>query len=313
MSDEINIGIDISKEKIDVCILPHGEVFVVENGAAGFKELFKKIRTLNIARIVFEATGRYHRQLEQFLTKQDLPFCKINPKNGKRFGEIFGKLAKTDRLDAQMLAQMGALLKPALSKPMAQNIDSLRELLVAHRALIKDKVATTLRSQQVQHKLLKTQFKQKLAQIINQLKAIMVEMTALVRDDETLKQRMDILCTIPGIGELSALNLIIDMPELGSMNSKQAAKLAGLAPNTRQSGKWQGHSFIGGGRKALRHALYMPSLIACRYNKALKVKYDRLIQAGKAPKLAIIAIMRNLITLANTLLKNNTPFQNITA
>lgn len=313
MSDEINIGLDISKEKIDVCILPLGEVFVIENGAEGFKDFLKRIKKLDIARIIFEATGRYHRQLEQFLTKQGLPFCKINPKHGKRFGEIFGKLAKTDRLDAQMLARMGALLKPELSKPMAQNIDSLKELLAAHRALIKDKIATRLRAGQVQHKLLKSQFKQKLAQIISQLKAIMVEMLALVRADATLKQRLEILCTIPGIGEISALNLIIDMPELGNMNSKQAAKLAGLAPNTRQSGKWQGHSFIGGGRKALRHALYMPSLIACRFNIALKIKYDRLIQAGKAPKIAIIAIMRNLITLANTLLKNNANFRNVVA
>lgn len=314
MLNEITIGIDISKDKIDVCILPDANNYIFENNISGFMALLEAVKDEKICKIIFEATGRYHRELEIFLHDKGLPFCKVNPAQAKHFGKALGRMAKTDKMDALMLAKMGVALSPEPRGYKGHTLEELRELLMAYRALTKDKIACDLRSQGCKSHLIKQQIEERLAQIKVHLKAVIEKMYELVMIDKVLCNRFEIICSIPGIGEITALNLIIDMPELGNMNPKQAASLAGLAPFTRQSGKWQGRAFIGGGRELLRRALYMPVLAACSmHNPVFKAKYQSMIANGKPAKVAITAIMRKLIVIINSMLKDNSKWMHKTS
>ena len=204
-----------------------------------------------------------------------------------------------------MLARFGATLQPEIPPAKDETIDSLAELLAARRALVKDRTAALNRGKTLTLALLKRQSQQHLTQIEAQIKAIDQEHATIVASHATLQARFDVLCSIPGFGAATSLALLIEMPELGSMDAKQAASLAGVAPVARQSGTWKGTSFIRGGRAKLRQAIYMPALVAIRFNPPLKAKYQALRQAGKPAKVAIVAIMRKLIITANALLRDH--------
>lgn len=310
---EITIGIDISKDRLDVCALPSREARQFDNTIVGMGELMAWIGDRPVARIVFEATGRYHRLLEITLGQTGLPLVKVNPKKARRFAEATGQLAKTDRVDAAMLARFGESLKPEPKPADSSELAELKELHAARQALMKDRTAAKNRLKTQSLAVLKQQAQARLTRIEADLAAVDAEIERRIGSDPDLKRKAQILGSIPGIGKLTVFTLLIEMPELGSMTAKQVASLAGLAPMTRQSGKWRGHAFIRGGRAQLRHALYMPALVACRFNEDLKAKYDQLIAAGKPAKLAITAIMRKLIVLANALIAKNRPWAKITA
>ncbi|MFM7417421.1 MAG: IS110 family transposase, partial [Alphaproteobacteria bacterium] len=261
------------------------------------------------ARVVYEPTGRYHRTLERALAAAGMPIAKVNPRQARRFAEATGNLAKTDALDAAMLTRMGAVLSLEARPVPSAIINELRDLRTARNALIKDQVAAQTRAKAITLPLLKRQNAARLKQIEAQREAVDAAINALIQGDPDLAQRFAILCSIPGIAEVSAAMLLIEMPELGSLDEKQIAALAGLAPIARQSGNWKGKSFIRGGRQQVRQGLYMPALVAIRFNADLKTKYEQLIKAGKAPKQAITAIMRKLIILANALLKKGRKWQ----
>ncbi len=299
------IGIDVSKDSLDLHSLPDGACRQFTNDQAGHKALIEWLNSSPVERIVFEPTGPYHRKLERGLAECGLPYAKINPRQARRFAEATGKLVKTDRADAMMLARFGALLRPEESQSKRQSVENLSELVAARRALVKDRTAARNRLHNVASPLLHRQIRQRLKQIEAHIKAIDAECRKQVETDPELRQRRDILITIPGLGDVTVLTLLADMPELGAMDKRQTAALAGLAPITRQSGTWKGKSFIRGGRATLRQALYMPTLVAIRFNPDLKAKYTRLIAAGKPAKVAITAIMRTLITVANALIRDN--------
>jgi transposase len=298
-------GIDISKEHLDACIHPDNASRRFVNNASGHRALAAWLARFAPERIVYEATGAYHRGLERSLGAKGLPLVKLNPRRARRFAEATGRLAKTDRIDAAMLARFGALLEPVIQPPKSQALDTLGELLAARRALIKDRTATLNRQQNLTVPLLKRHCEQKLKQIDAQLVAIDELCRTIIAAEPDLVSRCAILTTIPGIGQATAIAMLVEMPELGSMDDKQAASLAGLAPVTRQSGAWHGKSFIQGGRAQIRQALYMPALVAIRFNADLKAKYIALRQNSKAAKVAITAIMRKLVVLANALLRDN--------
>jgi transposase len=302
--DQVTIGTDIAKPRLDVHLHPHGIVKQFDNNAEGIAKLIAWAIPYKPTRIVFEATGAYHRALEIALGKAGLPAVKINPLQARRFAEAAGKRAKTDRLDAAMLARFGSTMQPEIPPARDQTIDTLGELLAARRALVKDRTAAVNRGKTLTLALLKRQSQQHLKQIETQIEAIDRERTTIVAANATLQARSDILVSIPGFGPPTAVALLTDMPELGSMNGKQTASLAGLAPLTRQSGNWQGKSFIQGGRAEPRQALYMPALVAIRFNPPLKAKYEALRAAGKPAKVAIVAIMRKLLVIANALLRD---------
>ena len=305
---ETNIGIDISKDHLDVHRLPGDERRRFDNSKAGHKALIHWIGETP-ARVVYEPTGYYHRALERALAAAGMPIAKVNPRQARRFAEATGNLAKTDALDAAMLTRMGAVLSLQARPVPSGIINDLRDLRTARNALIKDQVAAQTRAKAITLPLLKRQNAARLKQIEAQRDAVDAEINALIQGDPNLAQRFAILCSIPGIAEVSAAMLLIEMPELGSLDEKQVAALAGLAPIARQSGNWKGKSFIRGGRQQVRQGLYMPALVAIRFNADLKTKYEQLIKAGKAPKQAITAVMRKIIILANALLKKGRKWQ----
>ncbi len=299
------IGIDISKAHLDVAAHSSGEVKQFTNNAKGHRQLVRWLGRVDVKCITFEATGAYHRRLERFLSERGLPFAKVNPYQARCFAKATGKLAKTDRVDALMLARFGAVLEPPMHEGKSHVLEMLHELVCARQALIKDRTAARNRQHNHSSPLLKRQTRRRLKQIDADIKAVDSECMALIKSDDQLSRRYDILISIPGIGPTTAIIMLAEMPELGTMDKRQTASLAGLAPITRQSGTWKGKSFIRGGRTNLRHALYMPAMVAIRFNHELKERHAKFIADGKPFKVAITAIMRKLITTANALLRDD--------
>lgn len=300
-----NVGIDICKATLDVHLHPAGSARQFTNDAKGITSLIGWLGQHDIARIVFEPTGPYHHRFERRLGEEGLPLAKVNPMQARRFAQAVGTHAKTDVIDAAMLARMGALLTPPVRPITAHAIDEMKELHIARLALVKDRTAAKNRSHACRSPLLKRHAAQRLAQIDRQIAAIDAALKARLQSEPELVARFDILVSIPGIGALTAITMLIEMPELGQLDNKQVASLAGLAPIARDSGQHRGHRHIRGGRAILRQALYMPALVATRFNADMKAKYHALVVAGKPPKVAITAVMRKLIVLANALLRAN--------
>lgn len=298
------IGVDISKPTLDAFRLRTREHRQFPNDRAGCAALIRWIGTTAV-RVVFEPTGPYHRLFEASLVAAGIEAVKVNPRSSRRFAEATGALAKTDRIDAAILARMGAVLDLEGRPAKTETLHDLRELGVARQALVKDRIAATNREQIAVNLVIRRQLRARLKQIGIQLKEIDAAISTLVDTDPGLSRRRDVLASIPGIGTVTAMAILIEMPELGTLDNKQAASLAGLAPMTRQSGTWSGRARIRGGRRSLRTALYMPALVALRFNPDLKQKYQALKDAGKPSKVAITAIMRKLLVLANALLRDD--------
>jgi transposase len=298
------IGVDISKDHLDAHRMSDGASRRFPNDRQG-QQAFLEWRDGETGdRIVYEPTGPYHRAFERRLADAGCALVKVNPRQARRFAEATGRFAKTDRLDAAMLARMGAVLDLEARPVRSPILNDLKDLNMAREALVKNRTAAKNRAKTLSLPILRRHNAEQLRQIERQVTAIENEIVALITADQELARRFDILVSIPGISAITAFTLLIDMPELGSLENGQAASLAGLAPVARQSGQWTGRAFIRGGRANVRQALYMPALVALRFNPDLKAKYDRLKAAGKASKLAITAIMRKLIVLANALIRD---------
>ncbi|MBB5045271.1 IS110 family transposase [Shinella fusca] len=299
------IGVDISKDHLDAHRMSDGAARRFANDTAGhsaFIDWLGQAGPAHDIRVVYEPTGPYHRAFERQVDRAGAALVKVNPRQARRFAEATGKLAKTDRADAAMLARMGAILELEVRSVRGPLLNDLKDLHMAREALIKNRTAARNRAKNLTLAILKRHNAEQLRQIERQIIAIEREIMLIIKHDPDLAGRFDILVSIPGVSTVTAFALLIDMPELGTLEQGQAASLAGLAPVARQSGTWSGRAFIRGGRANVRHALYMPALVAMRFNPDLKAKYDQLKAAGKAPKVAITAIMRKLIVLANALL-----------
>jgi transposase len=301
-ADAQSIGVDISKATLDVHAYPMGQANSFSNTPVGFKALLKWLKVFDVTRVVFEPTGAYHHGFERTLGNAGIALCKTNPLQVRRYAQSRGKRAKTDAVDAAMLARMGHEHSLEPRPILSQAIDEMKELSVARLALIKDRTAALNRQHVRRSALLQRQCKVRITQINNQIKEIDVAIAAIIATQPDLKEKEKILLSIPGIGSAAARALIIDMPELGTIDNGQAASLVGVAPIPKESGAYKGQSRIGGGRAHVRQALYMPALVACRHNPDFKAKYEALVEAKKPKKKAIIAILRKLIVLANALL-----------
>ena len=297
------IGVDVSKDQLDIYVLPSGDAMTVKNTGHGFRKLVRWFRKLDPEIIVFEPTGSYHRAFEQAMHSAGFAICKVNPLYARRFAQAVGVLAKTDRVDAALLARMGLALDLEPQQPHSETVILLREVLMSRRGLMKERTATLNWQKVLTHPLLKRQCAARLRQIEGQVKQLNNELRKIIRADDQLERRVAILTSIPGISDVTAFTLMVELPELGTLSSSQIASLAGLAPMTRESGKWKGKSFIQGGRAILRHSMYMPALVATRYNPDMRALYERLVATGKPAKVALTAVMRKLIILANTLVK----------
>jgi len=311
MTDD-SIGIDISKDKLDCHRLRDGAFEQFPNTKAGFRNLRRWIGPDLPARVVFEPTGAYHAAFEAALADH-LPLVKVNPKHARRFAQSKGQLAKTDRADARILAQMGAAHGLEPDAPVAKDRHVLRELQAARAALIKDKVRLKNQLDRQQQRLTQKLTRRRLRQVVADIAELDHAIRAQLETCPNRKRALHLIQSIKGIGAVAAMTILIEMPEIGNLRKKAVASLAGVAPITRQSGRWRGQAFIQGGRKPLRDALYLPALVAIRYNPDLKAQYQRMKAAGKPSKVAITAIMRKLLILANTLVKENREWTEIRA
>lgn len=298
------IGIDISKATLDVHRLSTGETAYFPNSSAGLRALRRWIGAETPDLVVYEATGAYHAALERSFTGV-LPLVKVNPLQARRFAQARGTRVKTDAVDARILAVMGSALDLVPDLPAGKNQHALKELQIARLALIKERTRLLNRSKTQTLAILKRHSKARLEQIKRQLAELEDALLDLARQCPKQARAFDILCSIPGLGRVTAVAILVECPEIGTMTRKKIASLAGLAPMTRQSGQWRGKAFIQGGRKFLRDTLYMPALVASRYNPDLRQKYQTMIQAGKPAKAALTALMRKLIELANALVQQD--------
>lgn len=306
------IGIDISKATLDVHRLSTGEAAQFSNSTAGLRALRRWIGERMPDLVVFEATGAYHAALERHFAGV-LPLVKVNPLQARRFAQARGTRAKTDAVDARILAVMGAALDLVADAPEEKSQLDLKELQIARMALIKERTRLLNRSKTQTLALLKRQSKARLAQVKRQLVELEDALLNLMLQCPKRARSFEVLCSIPGVGRVSAVAILVECPELGTLTRKQIASLAGLAPMTRQSGQWRGAAFIQGGRKFLRDALYMPALVAARHNPDLQRRYEAMIKAGKPAKVALTALMRKLIELANALVQQDRKWMSKTA
>lgn len=307
MSDYTTIGIDVSKHFLDICILPTGETMHIANNKYGYKKIvtiFSKYE--NIFRIVMEHTGGYQKNIAEYLIQKGFPVSVVNPIRIRYFAKANGKRAKTDIIDALILAQYGSIHKPELTESTDYNLEELRqmvhrrtnlvEMLTAERNSLEKKPGTA-EAKSIKH-------------IINILEKEIQKITLFVREriknNPELKRKSEILQTVSGIGAECAALLVSDVPELGKVSRRQIAAIIGLAPINRDSGMKKGHAFIQGGRRNVRCLLYMPTVVAStQCNPVLKEYYNRLVTNGKPKKVAIIACMRKLVIFLNSLLAKN--------
>ena len=301
----LTLGIDISKDWLDAHLAPTGETRKFPNGKAGFRSLLAWLDGRALEKVVYEPTGYWHRDLEQALSDAGLPLTPVNPLQARRFAQARGRRAKTDAIDAGMLAQMGVafeLRKAILPSPQQRQ---LRELQQARWSRVQERIAVESRLPQFHDPLLKRQTRNRLRQVERERAALEAAIAELIQADAELARINRILISIPGISATTSATLLAELPEIGTLESQKVASLAGVAPMTRESGTWKGKSFIQGGRARLRCGLYMAALAAIRHNPDLRAKYQQLREAGKPGKVALTAIMRKLIILANTLVNQD--------
>ena len=308
---KVIIGVDISKDYLDAHRNRDGASRQFANddkGHAAFLVWAKpsaRQHGTEPHQIVFEATGRYHLSFEARLANTGLAYAKLNPVQVKRFGQALGVRAKTDAADAALLARMGAVMDFPATVPTEEQHRSLNALRSARHALIKDRTAAKNRAGGLQLPLLQRQNDARLARIEEDLAEIDRAMATLISKHSEMARKRDILMSVPGIGRTTADALIALAPELGHCGGPQIAKLAGLAPITRSSGKWKGHASIRAGRGPLREALFMPALVAAQRNPDLAAFSRRLKDAGKPGMVVVTAVMRKLLILANALIRDD--------
>jgi transposase len=309
----VYVGVDVCKDWLDVYLHPIGQKFRAANTPEGLKALKRRIADLPVELIVMEATGKFHRQAHRTLHAAGLAVAVVNPLRARLFAEAVGQLAKTDRLDARVLALMGQALEPSALAPAPEALEALQELARARAAAIADQTALSHRRGASQTAFLKAELGRRLKVLAAHIERLDAEIERRIGADAALKRRYDIVLTIPGVGPVAAVALVIGLPELGACSGKAAALLAGLAPLACDSGEKAGERHIRGGRAFVRTGLYLAALAAARFNPQLRDDYQRLRDAGKKAKVAIAAIMRKLVVLANVLIKEDRPWRPIHA
>ncbi len=306
---QVYVGIDVCKKWLDVAVHPVGQVVRLENAAQGFKQLTRLLSSYRVAAIVLEATGKLHRAAHRALHEAGLPVTVVNPLRSRLFAESTGALAKTDRLDAKLLAVMAEAVKPGVTAPLSDLMESLQELMRVRQASVDERTALMNQIGASSSAFVRRELQRRERMLTASIARIEQEMRRMIKSDPKLAARYEIVLSIPGIGPVVAAALVIGLAELGSCSAKQAAMLAGLAPVACESGDQKGARHIRGGRADVRRSVYMAAISAITHNPPLKAFYDRLIAAGKLPKVALTADMRKLVVTANTLLTENRYWQ----
>lgn len=302
------VGIDVSKDRLDVHVEPSGEVFTVARDASGLEMLVERLKPLSVLTVAVEATGGFETVVAASLCAAGLPVVVVNPAQVRAFAQAIGKRAKTDPIDAAVIARFVAATRPQVRQLPDAQTRRLSDLVARRRQIIAMVVAERQREKRADGRMKKS--------ILRLTKALQKELTEIetdiddaVRGSPVWREKEDLLASVPGVGATIARTVLADLPELGTLDRRQIAALVGLAPFTRQSGQWRGRSFIGGGRAPVRSAIFMGAMVAARFNPQLRAFHQRLIAAGKPKLVAIVAVARKLLTILNAILRDRRPWQ----
>lgn len=305
-----NVGIDIGKTYLDICIVELDRHWQIHNAANEIQQLVKSLKRFNLERIVVEATGGYERQVVESLAETGLPIVVIQPMNIRQFAKAQGVMAKTDKIDARVIAQFGAMMKPEIRPISSKKIRHIRDLLARKRQVMEARTQELNREQKAQtalqgtHRRLLKALNKEIEWVNSRLEKEVAQMTEWQAIHE-------LLLTVPGIGDGVAYTLLGELPELGSLSSRQVGALCGLAPYNRDSGAMRGKRRIRGGRAPIRTVLYMAMMSAIQCNPIMKRFYDRLVAEGKHKKVALTACMRKMMTILNAMIREGKAWQGV--
>lgn len=309
MLDKIIVGIDVSKDRLDVHVRPGAESFAVARDGTGLAVLCNRLKALGPEIVAIEATGGFETIAAAALAGASLPVVIVNPAQVRSFAKALGQRAKTDPIDAAVIAHFAEATKPEV-RPLPDEATQLLSDLVARRRQIVEMIgAERQRQRRFSNKHLQKSIARLVTALEKELGAVDGDIDDAVRGSPAWREAEDLLSSVPGVGPVVSRSLLAELPELGTLDRKKIAALAGLAPFTRQSGAWRGRSFIGGGRTAVRTVLFMAALTASRHNPGLKAFYRRLVEAGKPKMLALVAVARKLLTVLNAILRDKCPWK----
>lgn len=307
--EQIFIGIDVAKDRLDVHVRPSGEAFAVARDGEGVAGLVERLRAMAPALIVSEATGGFEQVVAGALGAAGLPVVVVNPRQIRDFARALGKLAKTDRIDAEAIALFAERVRPELRPLPDDQARLLGELVARRRQVIEMIVAEGNRARLLESRRLKKRIDRHRAVLQDELSAIEAELDEAIRGTPIWRETENLLKSVPGVGDALARTLIAELPELGTLDRKKIAALVGVAPFNRDSGTLRGKRTVWGGRASVRAALYMAALTASRFNPVIAAFYRRLLAAGKPKKLALTACMRKLLTILNAILRDRRHWQ----
>ena len=300
---EVVVGVDISKEQLDVFV--RDRHFVVANDSEGHAKFIRRLRKYVVRVVVMEATGGYEAALAVALSESGLPLAVVNPRQVRHFAKAKGLLAKTDKIDARVLAEFAETMdvQPQVLPDAEQTY--LRELVDRRRSVTWMLVDEKNRLSKTRHDKIRGRISDSITKLETELAELDEEIDKTIKGSPVYRKKAELLQSVPGVGPATTGVLLAELPELGTVNNKSISMLVGVAPLNRDSGKFRGKRTTFGGRKRVRTALYMAALVATRYNPALKAAYERFIAAGKTKKTAIVAVMRKLLVTLNALLRKN--------
>lgn len=305
---DIHVGIDVCKAWLDIFLHPDGTRFRVTNDTAGLKRLKGQLAGFRVVRIVLEATAKYHRLAARSLHDSGFCVAVINPARARAFANALGTIAKTDAIDARVLALFGVGVDPRPHTPEPQVLEHLQELVGARQSAVAERTALVNRHGAAATAFLRAELRRRIGAVQTHIQRLETEIARLIQSEPALMRRVEILESIPGVGTTTATAMVAGLTEMGSCTNKEIALLAGLAPLACDSGDSHGQRHIKGGRQQVRTAIYMAAVAAARCNSDMKIFHDRLVAAGKKAKVAITAVMRKLVSLANTLITENRPW-----
>jgi len=300
-----HIGIDISKQFFDLHILEDSQDLHFEYTPKQMKKCVNHLAKLPVGLVVLESTGGYEIPLACELQAAGLPVAIVNPRRIRDFAKAQGQMAKTDKLDAKSIAHFGATLQPPARKVIDGNQRVLKSLAARRDQLVNMHTAETNRMEHALEKEIARSLKVILRALEKELERVNQQIKDHIDQQPELKQKVDILKSVPGIGDISARMLVVELPELGLINKKEIAALVGVTPMNRDSGLFKGKRMTGGGRRQVRTKLYMPTLVAIQHNPVIREHYLKLLKKGKPKMTAVVAAMRKLIVIMNTIMKNN--------
>jgi transposase len=308
LSNEVFVGVDVSKDWVDVGVSPSNASWQTTIDPKSIAELSDRLRTLTPKLVVLEATGGLEIPIAAALSRAGLPVVVVNPRQVRDFARATGKLAKTDKLDALTLALFGERVRPEV-RPLPDDIAQAFEALLARRRQLVAMLAEEKnRLQQARSRDVQKGITRHIRWLEREIKDVDQGLSESVRKSPVWRAKDDLLQGVPGVGPGLSFTILAELPELGRLNRKQIAALVGVAPHAADSGTLRGKRIIWGGRAAIRHVLYMAALTACRFNPTIRAFYQRLVSAGKPRKVAIVACMRKLLIVLNAIVRDGSPW-----